>query len=441
MTARIDNTPPARVDVSVEGGQEWRNRNDFAVAWVNPAEGDRAPIAAAVYKLCPAAGGECSRGEQAGADLSRFAVPVPAPGEWTVSLWRRDAAGNSTDVAASVPVSLRYDPEPPQLGFEPPSASDPTLVAVKVSDAVSGVADGAIEIGPAGSGTWQALPVQREGDRLLARLDDAALAPGSYQLRARALDQAHNEASTESRLDGQPMTLNLPLRIVSSLQSAFERERTVREKVRRHGRTRVVRRRTIVQTATARVLFGEPAQVAGRLVNPDGQGIAGAEVQVLASTPPGPEQLVAVLQTDAEGRYHYTAAGTTSRTLRFAYAGSPVVLPAQSALGMTVPGATALRVNRRRLRNGQTVTFSGPVRTLPSPPGGKLVEMQVQLPGRWETFRTIRSDEAGRWAVRYRFRRTRGVEYYRFRARLPAEGSYPFTAGVSRVLTVRVSGR
>ena len=68
------------------------------------------------------------------------------------------------------------------------------------------------------------------------------------------------------------------------------------------------------------------------------------------------------------------------------------------------------------------------------------MEMQVRLPGRWETFRTMRSNDAGQWSVRYRFRRTRGVQHYRFRARLPAEGNYPYTAGVSRVVVVRVRG-
>ena len=57
VTARIDNTPPARVDVAVEGGDGWRNSNEFGVAWANPPEADRAPIAAAGYELCPAAPG------------------------------------------------------------------------------------------------------------------------------------------------------------------------------------------------------------------------------------------------------------------------------------------------------------------------------------------------------------------------------------------------
>ena len=90
--------------------------------------------------------------------------------------------------------------------------------------------------------------------------------------------------------------------------------------------------------------------------------------------------------------------------------------------------------------NGQAVSFSGRLRTLPVPPGGKLVELQVRLSGRWQTFRTTRTDPAGRWAIRYRFKRTRGVQRYRFRVGLPREAGYPFGAGASRSLTVRVRG-
>lgn len=430
---RIDRTPPGRVDVAVEGGEDWRNRNDFAVWWKNPDEVDRAPIVAVSYRLCPRPQGACVTGTQSGPDIARLPVPLPAPGEWTVSLWRHDAAGNASQELASVPVTLRFDPTPPQLAFDPPSPADPTLVSVKVADEVSGIASGTIEISRVGSGTWHELPVTRTGDRMTARVDDVALPAGSYELRARASDLARNEASTTVREDGQQMLLNLPVRVVSTLQHAFERQRTVRRKGKR--------RPTVVQTQTARILFGESADVVGRLVTPAGAGIAGATVQVLATTPIGPEQLVAEVATDGDGRYRYTAPGNTSRTLRFVYAGSATVLPAEGQLSMTVPASSRLRVDRRRLRNGQAVTFSGPVRTLPTPPGGKLVEMQVKLPGRWETFRTIRSDDAGRWSVRYRFRHTSGVQRYRFRARLPAEGAYPYTAGVSRVVTVRVRGR
>ena len=34
-TAHIDNTPPGVTSVGVEGGEAWRNRNDFDLAWQN----------------------------------------------------------------------------------------------------------------------------------------------------------------------------------------------------------------------------------------------------------------------------------------------------------------------------------------------------------------------------------------------------------------------
>ncbi len=107
---------------------------------------------------------------------------------------------------------------------------------------------------------------------------------------------------------------------------------------------------------------------------------------------------------------------------------------------MSVPALSSLRVNRSRVVNGQSVTFSGRLRTQPAPANGKLVELQVRLSDRWQTFRTSRSDGAGRWALRYRFKRTRGVQRFRFRARLPHEANYPFAAGKSGTVTVRVRG-
>jgi hypothetical protein len=441
VTVRIDNTPPARVGVGIDGGDAWRNQNNFALTWTNPPENDRAPIVAADYKLCPAAGGGCTQREQTANDIAGLPVQVPGPGEWSVSLWRRDAAGNADQATASDPVTLRYDPEPPQVGFDAPSASDPTLVSAPVTDKVSGLADGTIEISAVGSNTWQTLNTQQQGSRLVARIDDAALPAGAYVLRATAHDQAHNEASTTQRSDGQQMTVTLPLRIASAMQAGVARTRVVKRIVRRQGKRRTIRRRVTELQPQGVVRLGAQRQISGRLANSDGQGIAGAEVQVLASTGGAPEQLVGVVHTDASGAYTYTAAGSTSRTLRFAYAGSPVILPAQSTVSLVVPAVSTLRVSRRRVLNGQQVMFSGQVRSRPIPGGGKLIQLEVQLSGRWQTFRTARTDEAGRWALPYKFARTRGVQRYRFRVELPREAGYPFGAGASKSLRVRVRGR
>ncbi len=124
MVARIDNTPPARADVAVVGGVAWRNRNGFLVQWANAPEPDRAPIVGIDYALCRV-GGACVRGTRTGAGLNRISLAAPAPGAWTLSLWRRDAAGNASELAASVPVPLRFDPDPPQLAFTPQAARRP----------------------------------------------------------------------------------------------------------------------------------------------------------------------------------------------------------------------------------------------------------------------------------------------------------------------------
>jgi hypothetical protein len=98
-------------------------------------------------------------------------------------------------------------------------------------------------------------------------------------------------------------------------------------------------------------------------------------------------------------------------------------------------------VRPRRVVNGQAVTFRGRVGTLPVPASGKLVELQVYVSGRWQTFSTARSDQAGQFHIGYRFQRTRGTQRYRFRARIPAEAAYPFATGASRQVSVLVKGR
>jgi hypothetical protein len=145
LVARIDNTAPARVDVGLEGGDQWRNQNAWTAIWENPDEGDRAPIVSADYKLCgPHDATSCSRETQAAPGISRLPLTAPGPGEWKLSLWRTDAAGNQNEAHRSVPVTLRYDPAPPKLAFESPDAADPTLVAARATDDLSGVAGGGI---------------------------------------------------------------------------------------------------------------------------------------------------------------------------------------------------------------------------------------------------------------------------------------------------------
>jgi hypothetical protein len=224
------------------------------------------------------------------------------------------------------------------------------------------------------------------------------------------------------------MVLNLPLRVAARMEAAIAIERG-----RRHPVTEL--------RPAVRLRFGRPVRVTGRLVAPDGSGIGGAAVQVLARSDATAEHPIEVLHTAPDGRFDYATRADSSRTLRFLHAATPTVLPATAEVSITVPAATTARVRPRNLLNGHAVTFSGRLLGLPPPSSGKLVELQVRFPTGWQTFRTIRTHGAGRWSARYRFSRTRGVVRYRFRARLPREAGYPFDTGISRSVSVRVRGR
>jgi hypothetical protein len=442
LTVRIDNTAPGAASAFVEGGEGWRNQNLFSLAWDNPDEGDRAPIVGVHHRVCPLDGNSCTHGSRAAPGIDRLSdVAVPGPGEWHLRLWRQDAAGNHEPANASVPVTLRFDPEPPQLGFEDSPASDPTLVSVLVTDKVSGLAGGEIELSREGSASWQVLATHQEGSHLTARLDDENLPPGTYLLRATARDRAGNQNSADTRLDGRPMAISLPVRTPTALRAGVVTRRSVRRTGRRRGERHRVRRRITVLRPTARIALGRGVKIAGQLRRANGDPVRDAEVLVLTRSPTSPEQVVGTLRTDDHGAYEYVARAGSTSTLRVVFGGTPLLLPAQREVTLRVPAESTIRTRPRRVRNGQAVTFDGRLRSLPVPAAGKLIELQVVLSGRWQTFRTVRTSPSGSWRVRYRFRRSCGVLRYRFRARLPAEAGYPFEAGETDPVAVLVQGK
>jgi 5-hydroxyisourate hydrolase-like protein (transthyretin family) len=235
--------------------------------------------------------------------------------------------------------------------------------------------------------------------------------------------------------------VTLPLRVPTAIRAGVVGTRTVETTVERRGKRRRVRREIGTFEPSARVGLGREVKIGGHLENRDGQPLPGAEVQVLSRSATSAEHLVGVVRTDAQGNYTYTTQANATRTLRFVYHGSPTTLPAASEVSVFVPAESMIRVRPRRLRNGRTVRFAGRLRSLPPPPAGKLVEVQVVLSGEWQTFRTTVTDSEGAWRVPYRFQRTCGVTRYRFRARLPAEAGYPFETGVTRPVGVAVRGR
>lgn len=426
----LDNTPPGQPqELTLAGGDGWRAENDFDLTWRNPAEQDAAPIAGAEWELCTAEGASCVRGGKSGRDIAALEdVKVPAPGEYVLRVWLRDAAGNHDRRTAASPVRLRFDDAPPEVAFEPLDPDDATLLTVRAREKTSAVAQGRIEFKPRASDVWLPLSTSIDGARLRARLEDERLRDGVYDLRAYAADAAGNERTSTTRTDGTAAEVTLPIRIKTRLRIALVK--------RVHGKVRARSR------SEHRIRYGRGALFRGRLATRERNPIQDAEILVFsqARRDGAPTRLVATLKTSRRGGFAFRAPKGVSRTIRFRYAGTGTVRSATRDIGLLVRARTTIRPNRRSFVNGETMRLRGKLRGRSIPPEGKLVELQVLLRGRWRTFATTRAARNGRWYYDYRFDGTRGRQTYRFRARVPREATYPYETGGSRVVRVHVRG-
>jgi hypothetical protein len=419
---KVDNTSPEKPQgITVTGGEGWRAANRFDLRWANPP-GQVAPIVRAHYRLCPASGGSCTDGSADARDISALDLRVPEPGDWVARVWLEDEAGNSDAGRAGDAVRLRFDDEAPSAVFAEREPNDPLAVKVDVSDVGSGPAGGTVELRRLGTAAWIDTGGRLSGATLETRIDDLTLPDGIYELRARVRDVAGNERTGTRRTDGSPMRLVLPLRAGGAIALSARR---CKAKSRRCRAVRSIR---------------NGMRVHGRLTA-NGGPVPNTTVTVLSRPRTGGLfEPIATLRTDPDGRVSYRAGSGPSRTLRFRWAGTGTARPAAADIEVRVPARSSIEVDRRRVRNGDSVTFRGRLAGRPLPEGGKLVDLQVKLRGRWRTFAAPRADSAGRWAYAYRFEATRGLVRYRFRARIRRETAYPYELGHSRSVRVTVRG-
>ena len=275
-------------------------------------------------------------------------------------MWRRDQAGNAEERNASKPVTLRYDPEAPKLSLAPVNANDPTLLARPGDRSAVGRRLGPDrDLARQGTGTWQTLATKLAGERLEARVDDSALPPGRYLLRASALDRAGNTGVTDKRADGSVATIDLPLRLEANLSAGVVGNRTIRRVVRRKGKRRVVRRKVTVLREKARARLRTGGAITGRLLTRDGRALADSPVYVFSTGADGVSATPAPQPRTPLGVIATWCAPARTRQLRLFYLGAPSVRPAIRAVELEVPARTGFGVSDRRLLNGQRVTFRG----------------------------------------------------------------------------------
>ncbi len=453
-TINVDNTAPtAPLEVTVAGGDAWKQTNSFSVSWRNPVQ-SAAPIVAARYQLCRAVDGAgCIEGRQTGPNLASLQdIKVPGVGEWRLRIALEDAAGNYALVTGADAI-LRFDnlaPAPPI--FQPVDPNDPTSLAATAGDQGSGVTSGTIAFRQVGSsGPWQPLPTTVNDGMLRARLDDRRLRPATYELAATAVDGAGNATTSDRRVNGSKAELTAPLRVPMQVRLAnrpvITTKQTCGTKRVRNRAGRLVKKRVCRQVAvrpprplrSLRIAFGKRRQIFGVLTSRDGRPLAGAQVilRARAGRLGAQTQRIATVKTNSGGRFSYLARGTQSRRLLAIYPGTATIGYAAAQANVRVPAKVKLRSTPTAVRNGKSTTFTGRLVGGPIPPN-KLVALQVIVRGEWRPFRTVRADASGRFEALYRFALTRTTSRYRFRALVPREATYPYDTGASRPLNVLV---
>ena len=178
--------------------------------------------------------------------------------------------------------------------------------------------------------------------------------------------------------------------------------------------------------------------LAGRLTTAAGQPIAGARLALLTRNAGSSVNTKVGETTSAQdGTFSVGVARGPSRTVTVsytAYAGQPAS-PASASVRESVPARVRLSVSPRRTSPHGTIDLSGHVDGVG---GGVQVNLLVFYRGRWEPFRTPRTDRSGRFHVLYRFEGAVGS--FPFRASVPAgQTGLPYAAGASN--TVRVLTR
>jgi hypothetical protein len=358
---------------------------------------------------------------------SSVSTTIADEGSHAIEYWARDLAGNENDGTGSNATPgagvVRIDTTSPNVAFtNSQDAADPDQLVAPVGDALSGVVSGGVDYRRADSQAWTPLDTELRNGELRARIDSNDLELGvRYEFRARATDAAGNSSTTSDRADGSDMSVIGPFRSSASIPEL-----------------------TINGKRKAKTGYGKRARIGGRLLDGSREPIQGAEIELVQTFDPGSSRAAtsSVVTSDAAGRFRARLPRGPSRSVVAEFAGDKRRLGTTSKTArLRVKGKVGLRVTRR-VSAGDRATFSGRVRAAGAKftREGKAVEVQVKIGSRWKTVgRSLRTDKAGRYRLRYRFvaTYTRPVRY-RFRAVVLRERGWPYLPSVSKQRSVLV---
>ena len=182
---------------------------------------------------------------------------------------------------------------------------------------------------------------------------------------------------------------------------------------------------------------GSAMMLHGALTNSNGTPIGGAVLAVSEQTADGATRALGRTFTRSDGTFAAAVTRGASRRIEVSYRAysADSSNTASALVSETVRAAVSLTVTPRRIAPEGAITLSGRVAGA-VPRGGVIVELLVHYRGRWEPFRTPRTDHHGRFLVRYHFQGALGR--FPFRAEvLGGQAGYPYSTGTSRAVTVQ----
>jgi hypothetical protein len=178
----------------------------------------------------------------------------------------------------------------------------------------------------------------------------------------------------------------------------------------------------------------------GRLLTMNGQPIASATLDVIERIAgESRSRVVSHARTGADGSFIASVPAGPSRLIDVAYRAftSESGYAAEAKLQESVHAGVRLSINPTRINSQGTIVLSGRVEG-PIPRQGTIVDLLVHYRGRWEPFRTPRTNRHGRFRVLYQFEG--GIGRFPFRAEVPGgQTGFPFASGNSRVVSVHTS--
>jgi hypothetical protein len=386
-------------------------------------------------------------------------------------------------------LTLHIDESPPEISFEPQNPSDLTGLIVDATDSESGVASGSIEMAPAGTNEWTALPTSFNGAQFAAHFDDSQRT-GPYVFRATACDNVGNCDSTTEHL-------TLPVRAASDSEVSLTRivnpihrqvilkrvlvgwhwatirrgNETVR--VKRGGHFETIKVIKYVETCTTKRVktgphtwqtertcapphvrttttltepYGHSVTIHGLYTTNQGVPIAGQQVNILAAPDNGFDDFsqLATATTAADGSWSATLPPGPSRIIRATTAGTATILPSSGQVTALVPAMIKLiQVWPRHVAWGGTVHLVGQLFGGYLPAGGALVRLRI---GYKSTYSTYGVEEHVTGDGRFSTVATFGpgdpsvLRTYWFQIASLPMGDYPYAPAASQRIPVIVGG-